>query len=391
MESSRKYRLYENLLYLILWVILFITPIAGFFFRSTNDVHFVFHWSDVFHICYEFIPFLVLFLIHNFIIAPLLIDKNKRVTYLVLVIALLACFATYQLTYGVQFKPDGPMPGMNEPRAMHEPGSHDRDVFSPMEMDRPQPQKGEPGLKPRPPILMDNISAIKIFIAILMLGMNLGVMLFFRGKKDEERMAELEKRNLKYQLQYLKYQVNPHFFMNTLNNIHALVDIDPEQAKRTIVELSKLMRYVLYEADKKLISLQREIDFINHYIALMRIRYTDKVKITTDMPQGVSNIEIPPLLFILFVENAFKHGVSYQKDSFIDISIKVENDRIHFRCLNSKHDSEVMEEAGGIGLTNARKCLELIYGNDFTFEIMNEPLTYEVNLELPTNINTLKV
>jgi hypothetical protein len=114
MESSRKYRLYENLLYLILWVILFITPIAGFFFRSTNDVHFVFHWSDVFHICYEFIPFLVLFLIHNFIIAPLLIDKNKRVTYLVLVIALLACFATYQLTYGVQFKPDGPMPGMNE-------------------------------------------------------------------------------------------------------------------------------------------------------------------------------------------------------------------------------------------------------------------------------------
>ena len=123
----------------------------------------------------------------------------------------------------------------------------------------------------------------------------------------------------------------------------------------------------------------------------MRIRYTDKVKITTDMPQGVSNIEIPPLLFILFVENAFKHGVSYQKDSFIDISIKVENDRIHFRCLNSKHDSEVMEEAGGIGLTNARKRLELIYGNDFTFEIMNEPLTYEVNLELPTNINTLKV
>jgi LytS/YehU family sensor histidine kinase len=179
--------------------------------------------------------------------------------------------------------------------------------------------------------------------------------------------------------------------MNTLNNIHALVDIDPEQAKRTIVELSKLMRYVLYEADKKLISLQREIDFINHYIALMRIRYTDKVKITTDMPQGVSNIEIPPLLFILFVENAFKHGVSYQKDSFIDISIKVENDRIHFRCLNSKHDSEVMEEAGGIGLTNARKRLELIYGNDFTFEIMNEPLTYEVNLELPTYINTLKV
>ena len=109
------------------------------------------------------------------------------------------------------------------------------------------------------------------------------------------------------------------------------------------------------------------------------------------MPQGVSNIEIPPLLFILFVENAFKHGVSYQKDSFIDISIKVENGRIHFRCLNSKHDSEVMEEAGGIGLTNARKRLELIYGNDFTFEIMNEPLTYEVNLELPTNINTLKV
>ncbi len=391
MESSRKYRILENLLYLFLWVFLFITPIISFFSRSVNDVQFVFHWSDVFHIWLEFIPFLVLFLIHNYLIAPLLIEKNKRVIYLVLVIALLACFATYQITYGVQFKPEGPMPGMHEPRAMHEPGSHKPDFISPIGSDKPRQPKDKLGLKPRPPILMDNISVIKIFIAILMLGMNLGVILFFRGKKDEERMAELEKRNLKYQLQYLKYQVNPHFFMNTLNNIHALVDIDPEQAKRTIVELSKLMRYVLYEADKKFISLQREIDFINHYIALMRIRYTDKVKITTDISQGVGNYEIPPLLFILFVENAFKHGVSYQKDSFIDISIKVVNDRIHFRCLNSKHDSEVMEEAGGIGLTNARKRLELIYGNDFTFEIMNEPLTYEVNLELPTYINTLKV
>lgn len=105
--------------------------------------------------------------------------------------------------------------------------------------------------------------------------------------------------------------------MNTLNNIHALVDMDAGKAKRTIVELSKLMRYVLYEASNRTILLSREIQFLDNYIALMKLRYTGRVRIECCMPDEVPEVQIPPLLFISFVENAFKHGVSYQEESFI--------------------------------------------------------------------------
>lgn len=397
MESSRKYRIYENLLYLILWGLLFIIPIVSFFLKTSADSNFVFQWKDIYHIWLEILPFLLLFLIHNYFIAPLLIDKKKRVLYIVFVLILLFGFGAYQLTLGRQFKPEGPMPGMME-RPLHEsnpmmnnPEDVDfegREMLPPKMMDKPRPPMGRPGMIPRPPILMDNISVIKLFIAVLLIGTNLGMKAFFRGKRDEEVVAKLEEQNLKYQLKYLKYQVNPHFFMNTLNNIHALVDINPEQAKSTIVELSKLMRYVLYEADKKFISLQREIDFIDHYIALMRIRYTEMVRITTNMPQEAGNVEIPPLIFIMFVENAFKHGVSYQKDSFIEISIQLENDRILFRCKNSKHSSDLVEGEGGLGLVNAKKRLDLIYGDDYCLQIYNEPLTFEVSLDLPAYMNS---
>ena len=396
MESSRKYRIYENLLYLILWGLLFIIPIVSFFLKTSADSNFVFQWKDIYHIWLEILPFLLLFLIHNYFIAPLLIDKKKRVLYIVFVLILLFGFGAYQLTFGRQFKPEGPMPGMMERPPhdsnpmMNNPENVDfegREMLPPKKVDKPRPPMGRPGMVPRPPILMDNISVIKLFIAVLLIGTNLGMKVFFRGKRDEEVVAKLEEQNLKYQLKYLKYQVNPHFFMNTLNNIHALVDINPEQAKSTIVELSKLMRYVLYEADKKFISLQREIDFIDHYIALMRIRYTEMVRITTNMPQEAGNVEIPPLIFIMFVENAFKHGVSYQKDSFIDISIQLENDRILFRCKNSKHSSDLVEGEGGLGLVNAKKRLDLIYGDDYSLQIYNEPFTFEVSLDLPAYLN----
>lgn len=101
--------------------------------------------------------------------------------------------------------------------------------------------------------------------------------------------------------------------MNTLNNIHALVDMDAGKAKRTIVELSKLMRYVLYEASNRTILLSREIQFLDNYIALMKLRYTGRVRIECCMPDEVPEVQIPPLLFISFVENAFKHGVSYRR------------------------------------------------------------------------------
>nr|WP_306434818.1 histidine kinase [Phocaeicola coprophilus] len=125
--------------------------------------------------------------------------------------------------------------------------------------------------------------------------------------------------------------------MNTLNNIYALVDLNTEQAKKTIIELSKLMRYVLYEANKNQISLEHEIQFLENYIALMKLRYIDNLNIRTEFPVVVPCVQIPPLLFISLLENAFKHGVSYQEPSFIEVRIELADEGVIFNCKNSKH------------------------------------------------------
>ena len=170
--------------------------------------------------------------------------------------------------------------------------------------------------------------------------------------------------------------------MNTLNNIHALVDIDPEKAKDTIVELSKMMRFVLYEGDKKGVSISREFDFIRHYITLMQLRYTEKVDMKVSLPTAVPDKEVPPLMLITFIENAFKHGISYQKDSFVHITAEVRDNRLHFECSNSKCERP-NQEKGGVGLANVKKRLNLIYGENYLLNIKDEATTYHITLEIP--------
>ena len=214
------------------------------------------------------------------------------------------------------------------------------------------------------------------------MGMNLGVKYYFKEEQDAEERQELDKKNLEQRLQYLRYQVNPHFFMNTLNNIHALVDIDPEKAKTTIVELSKMMRYILYEGSNRLIPVQREMQFLNNYVLLMRLRYPDKVAITFDAPSAVPDLLLPPLLLIIFVENAFKHGISYCNDSFINISFRIESGRLVFKCRNSKNMNRNCEK-GGLGLVNVRKRLDLLFAQNYRLDITDGADVYEVTLSLP--------
>lgn len=236
---------------------------------------------------------------------------------------------------------------------------------------------------------------INVTIMFLLLGMNLGVKLYFKNERDKKQLTQLKTENLEQQLAYLKYQINPHFFMNTLNNIHALVDIDPEKAKKSIIVLSKMMRYILYEGNNTTIPLQREVDFIENYLQLMRMRYTDNVTIETDLPKNLSEGTVPPLLFISFVENAFKHGVTYNKPSFIHIAVSTDDSHITFRCKNSKKEEPVEEIAspssvrkegaseGGVGLVNVQKRLALIYQDNYTLDINDSDETYETILTIP--------
>ena len=194
----------------------------------------------------------------------------------------------------------------------------------------------------------------------------------------------LKNENLTTRYNMLVGQINPHFFMNTLNNIHALIDIDTEYAKSAVIELSKMMRYVLYESGSETISLKKDIQFIENYIELMRIRYDSSIDICLDYPATIPNkVAIPPLLLIVFVENAFKHGVSYNHASFIHIRIGYRDDAVTAVISNSRHEKS-RPGTTGIGLENVKKRLALIYQDNYTLSIDDsDPAVYTVKLIIP--------
>lgn len=220
--------------------------------------------------------------------------------------------------------------------------------------------------------------------AAAMFAANNAIVTFYRTMREEEDSERLQRQNLQAEMYYLKHQINPHFLMNTLNNIHALVDIDGEAAKQAVIQLSDMMRYVVYGAGGDAIALTKDLRFIENYIELMRIRYTDDVKILYNRPEQLSgNIEIPPLTFIVFVENAFKHGVSYDSESYIYIDIKCEGNFIVGRFENSIHSNK-RKDNPGIGLENVRKRLDLIYNNHYDLQIDESDKSYCITLRIPT-------
>ena len=309
------------------------------------------------------IPFLLLLLIHHFLLTPLI--RKRLPLYIGLTVALLVLFGAWCLKTGGG--PDGPPPPPEFRSEMAPP---------------PPPGFREgPGREGRPGPMRPEVA--KTIMGILLIGVDLGAYFYVESKRKERRMKELQAENLSQRLESLRYQINPHFFMNTLNNIHALVDIDPEKAKESIEVFSKMMRILLYEGDAPTIPLAKELDFIEHFISLMRLRYPeDSVRIETVFPENRSGAAVPPLVMASFVENAFKHGVSYSDDSYIRVKVERQEGKVVFICSNSSHPSEG-DERHGVGLDNIRKRLTLLYGKEYTLSIDEEKGRYEVLLVIP--------
>lgn len=378
----------EHTIYTAIWAMLYASPVINIYTRMAGNPRVTFSWGEILHAWEYTSTWLVMFAIHNFLLLPLLLRKRKTGTYLCLsfLILLTGMFITYmgrpkhrhidETRIEAEWKADSLA---YERVAAVRLG--DGRYCSPQNPMRRKPLEYQP-IDPLP--MLGPGELVAFFGGLLLMGMNLGVKLYFMSQRDRERQKIIDQRNLEQQMEYLKYQVNPHFFMNTLNNIHALVDIDPERAKTTIVELSKMMRHILYEGSKKLIPLTREVEFLNLYVQLMRLRYTRKVHINVDVPPQLPELKLPPLMLIIFVENAFKHGISYREESFIDIKVRVENKRLLFSCCNSKPTQvQRTNEKGGMGLQNVRQRLELLYDDDYTLDINDGEKTYEVKLDIP--------
>ncbi|MBN2480220.1 MAG: histidine kinase [Bacteroidales bacterium] len=214
---------------------------------------------------------------------------------------------------------------------------------------------------------------------------SLGLKVMERHARIEKRQKELEKEKLNSELALLKNQISPHFFFNTLNNIYALIAINTVDSQEAVLKLSKLMRYLLYESEQGKTQLSSEIEFMNNYIDLMRLRMSDKVTLSVRFPEQYENFSMPPLLFIPFIENAFKHGITFREKSYIEISMHVEKGKLYFQCMNSlgkKPSEEEGEQHNGIGLENVTKRLNLLFPNQHKLKIDQSEKEFQVHLEI---------
>ena len=220
--------------------------------------------------------------------------------------------------------------------------------------------------------------------SILISGFSLGLVMLKKHAKNEREKKELEKEKLNSELALLKNQISPHFFFNTLNNIDSLIDIDTNDAHDSIYKLSKLMRYMLYESQNELSLLNDEVNFIKNYIDLMKLRLIDKFELVVDLPKNCDALKIHPLLFIPFIENAFKHGVTYRKHSFIHVNMSVDEKHIKFSTKNSIAVKNQPEEKQfkGIGLENVKKRLALLYPGNHSLTIKESDDMFIVELDL---------
>ncbi|MBP8792540.1 MAG: histidine kinase [Lutibacter sp.] len=232
---------------------------------------------------------------------------------------------------------------------------------------------------------------VKLFIYIQMLSymvpllFSIAIKTTKRWVKTEAERKEADHIKLQSELQHLHYQLQPHFFFNSLNNIYALVDISPDQAKTSIHSLSKLMRYMLYETNMELVSLSKEIDFMKKYIDLMKLRVSDKTEVNYSFPSEETGIKIAPLLFISLIENAFKHGVSATKESSINIHMVCKDKTVVFNIENDNFPKKTDDKSGsGIGLKNLEKRLELLYPNKNSFKTDVKDNRFVVHLEIET-------
>ncbi|MST83939.1 sensor histidine kinase [Hallella mizrahii] len=371
---SRKFWLSpESAVYLVMWLLIFLLPIAIFYLRAATFTQAVFHWDEVLHTWQWFLYVFLCFLIHNFLLAPLLLSK-KKVAYMVLVALLFVFF--YLLSTTIH----GPRPHNDrQPECeLNDNGTNTKASNTQM---APPPRFDDH----RPGPLGREILINTVLLSGV-LGLNIGIKFYFKSEQDRNHLQQLEKERMFLQLQYLKFQINPHFFMNTLNNIQVLIDMDAEKAKECLRELSVMMRFVLYDGDKNRVSLHKDILFLRNYVKLMRLRYNSRLTVTIDIPDNLPDYTIPPLIFPTFVENAFKHGVSYKQDSFINIAMDIEDGELLFSCINSKKpmtETSKVPSVGGVGLTNVRRRLDLIYGDRYTLDIKDKADVYNVLLRLP--------
>ena len=351
---TRKRKGLPVLLHATGWLILFILPqflISGGLFKDQRTTQIV---------LFNTLVFVVLFYTNYLWLVPRLAQKKKWLAFLVMATALIVLMGWAS-------------------------GKFYENLFAPPREVRVRIAETEQ----RPPRDDHNrrrgggMALYNFFItSFLVSGFAVGIRYAESAVRKDEEIKELEREKLNSELALLKNQVSPHFFFNTLNNIYSLIAINPEDAREAVLSLSKMMRYMLYESEQGNTRLSSEIEFMKGYIDLMKLRLSERVRLSVSFPEQYEDRDIPPLLFIPFIENAFKHGVSNMGNSFIDIGLRAEGGEIAFLVANSinRLSADAPHAASGIGLDNVRKRLALLFPGSHELRMGERETVFTVEL-----------
>ncbi|HLY69459.1 MAG TPA: histidine kinase [Puia sp.] len=225
---------------------------------------------------------------------------------------------------------------------------------------------------------------INCFIFLFFFALSLAYQLINEKVKSDKLNSERENENLKTELSLLRSQVSPHFMFNVLNNMVALARKQSDQLEPSLIKLSSLMRYMLYEADEDKVPLEKEIEYLQSYIDLQQQRFGQKVKVNVTVDAPDSTLEIEPMLLIPFVENAFKHGTGLIEDARIDIDLRAKNNVLQFMVRNKYNASseEIKDKTSGIGLVNVKRRLNLLYNKSYGLMITEQDNWFVISLQL---------
>ncbi|WP_220100796.1 sensor histidine kinase [Chitinophaga oryzae] len=280
-----------------------------------------------------FVYFIILFYVNMYVLVPRLLFRNRNIAYCLSVLGIVAVVAVC----GYFFNPFNRENGLNIP------------LFS--------------------------------FLTALLLAASSSIKLFQKGMMDKQVIYELEQSKAYAELEQLKNQINPHFLFNMLNNANVLTKTDPEKASQVLMKLSDLLRYQLYDSARDKVLLTSDIHFLEDFLNLEKVR-RDSFGFLVSKEGNLSGVQIPPLLFISFVENAVKHNNDATKASYVNLYFDVRNDELFFKCINSKPVLKSGNNTGGLGLVNVRRRLELLFPAQHTLDIEDGSERYCVTLTI---------
>ncbi len=231
-----------------------------------------------------------------------------------------------------------------------------------------------------PPLLSGGSIAIFLLVFVI----STGVKVVSQWFTSEQKTKEIENEKLNTELSFLKSQINPHFLFNTLNNIYSLAEAGSEKTGEAVMKLSNIMRYILTEAKNDSVPLEKEIQFTSNYIEMQKLRLTPKSKVDFSITGDPAGKQVSPLIFLPFVENAFKYGISTREASPICIQLNIKNGELDFQVKNNKHNNHMLKpaETTGIGIGNIKRRLELLYHNRYKLNLNDEKAMYTVNLNI---------